>query len=77
MSRVVSYLVRFVVMLFGYGVACLAASAFLAILMLGAFGFSAEEVRWMGDATLLVTVPLRSTLPLTEDSRIDASGISV
>ena len=58
MNRVVSYLVRFVVMLIGYGVACLAASAFLAILMLGAFGFSAEEVRWMGDATLLVTVPL-------------------
>lgn len=43
MNRVFAYLVRFAVILAGYAVASLAASAFLNVLMLGAFGFIGGE----------------------------------
>lgn len=42
MSRLVAYLIRFAVILAGYVVASLAASAFLNILFLGYFGYAPE-----------------------------------
>ncbi|RRI02708.1 hypothetical protein EH240_12025 [Mesorhizobium tamadayense] len=42
MRRIIAYLVRFAVILIGYAVASLAASAFLNVLFLGYFGYALE-----------------------------------
>ncbi|MBR2690695.1 MAG: hypothetical protein IKE42_22810 [Aquamicrobium sp.] len=58
MNRFAAYFIRCLVILFGYAVAVLAASAFINVLFLGAIGFSAEETRWLANGPLVVTVPL-------------------
>lgn len=58
MNRFVAYFIRCLVILLGYAVAVLAASAFINVLFLGAIGFSAEETRWMASGPLVVTIPL-------------------
>lgn len=58
MNRFAAYFIRCLVILFGYAVAILAASAFINVLFLGALGFSAEETRWMASGPLVVTIPL-------------------
>ena len=58
MNRFAAYFIRCLVILFGYAVAVLAASAFINVLFLGAIGFSAEETRWLASGPLVVTVPL-------------------
>ncbi|HEV2506606.1 MAG TPA: hypothetical protein VGV39_26265 [Mesorhizobium sp.] len=58
MNRFAAYFIRCLVILFGYAVAVLAASAFINVLFLGAIGFSAEETRWLASGPLVVTIPL-------------------
>ena len=56
MSRVLTYLGRCIIIIIGYAVASLAASAFLNILTLGALGWSADETPIvMG--SLVVSIP--------------------
>ena len=43
MSRVFAYLIRFAVILFGYVVASLAASAFLNVLFLASLGYAPDQ----------------------------------
>jgi hypothetical protein len=56
-SRVVAYLVRFAVILFGYVVASLAASAFLNILFLASLGTMPQHGEPMAAASLYVSIP--------------------
>ena len=55
MSRFIAYLVRFAVILFGYVVASLAASAFLNILFLASLGYSPEHAQ--PTASLYFSIP--------------------
>jgi len=57
MNRVISYLIRFVVIIAGYVVASLAASAFLNIVFLGSAGFTAEEVPMVATGSLIFSIP--------------------
>ncbi|MBZ9675298.1 hypothetical protein [Mesorhizobium sp. ES1-1] len=57
MSRVFAYLIRFAVILFGYLVASLAASAFLNILFLASLGYSPQHDQPMA-ASLYVSIPV-------------------
>ena len=57
MTRVVAYLIRFAVILFGYVVAALAASAFLNILFLASLGYIPQHDQPMA-ASLYVSSPL-------------------
>lgn len=58
MSRFAAYFFRCLVILFGYAIAALAASAFINVLFLGSAGFTAEETRLMANGPLVVTIPL-------------------
>lgn len=57
MTRVVGYLVRFTVILFGYAVASLAASAFLNILFLASLGYAPEHAHPTATASLYFSIP--------------------
>ena len=57
MSRVIAYLVRFAVILFGYVVASLAASAFLNILVLGSLGLTPDQAHPTAAASLYFSIP--------------------
>jgi hypothetical protein len=56
-NRLLAYLVRFAVILIGYVVASLAASAFLNILFLAAIGYTPEHAQPAATASLLFSVP--------------------
>ena len=58
MSRVVAYLLRFAVIIAGYAFAALAASAFLNLISIGAFDWTAEEAPWVIAGSVLVSIPL-------------------
>jgi hypothetical protein len=57
MGRVFAYLFRFVVILLGYAVASLAASAFLNVVMLAWFGLAPEETRDVATGSFVFTIP--------------------
>jgi hypothetical protein len=59
MSRVLDYILRFAVILVGYAVATLAASAFVHLLFLGAAGFQPDE------SSAYVVGPLLFSIPFT------------
>jgi carbon starvation protein CstA len=56
-SRVIAYLVRFAVILFGYIVASLAASAFLNVLFLASLGYAPEHAHPTATASLYFSIP--------------------
>ncbi|TIO06579.1 hypothetical protein [Mesorhizobium sp.] len=57
MNRLVAYLIRFAVILIGYGVASLAASAFLNIMFLASLGYTPEHAHPTATASLYFSVP--------------------
>ncbi|WP_027059359.1 hypothetical protein [Mesorhizobium loti] len=57
MNRLVAYLVRFAIILFGYAVASLAASAFLNILFLASLGFTPQDAQPVATASLYFSIP--------------------
>lgn len=57
MNRLVAYLIRFAVILIGYGVASLAASAFLNIMFLASLGLMTDETQPAAQASLWFSVP--------------------
>ncbi len=57
MTRVVAYFVRCAVILFGYVVASLAASAFLNILFLASLGYAPEQTHPTATASLYFSIP--------------------
>ncbi|MBN9257375.1 MULTISPECIES: hypothetical protein [unclassified Mesorhizobium] len=57
MNRLVAYIVRFAVILFGYVVASLAASAFLNILFLGALGYAPGHLEPAAVTSLYFSIP--------------------
>ena len=57
MTRFIAYLVRFAVILFGYIVASLAASAFLNILFLASLGYAPEHAHPTATASLYFSIP--------------------
>ncbi|MER8976894.1 hypothetical protein NKH84_13020 [Mesorhizobium sp. M0902] len=57
MNRLVAYLIRFAVILVGYGVASLAASAFLNIMFLASLGLMTDETQPVAQASLWFSVP--------------------
>ncbi|RWC30073.1 MAG: hypothetical protein EOS70_22540 [Mesorhizobium sp.] len=57
MNRFVAYLIRFAVILIGYVVAALAASAFLNIMFLASLGLMTDETQPAAQASLWVSVP--------------------
>ncbi|UVK56104.1 hypothetical protein DBIPINDM_002685 [Mesorhizobium sp. AR02] len=57
MGRFVSYLVRFAIILFGYAVASLAASAFLNILFLASLGYTPDHTHPTATASLYFSIP--------------------
>lgn len=57
MTRFVSYLVRFAMILFGYAVASLAASAFLNILFLASLGYTPDHTHPTATASLYFSIP--------------------
>ncbi|QND67872.1 hypothetical protein HB777_30630 [Mesorhizobium loti] len=57
MTRLIGYLVRFAVILFGYAVAALAASAFLNILFLASLGYTPEQAHPTATASLYFSIP--------------------
>jgi hypothetical protein len=56
-SRFVAYLIRFAVILFGYVIASLAASAFLNILFLASLGYTPEHAHPTATASLYFSIP--------------------
>ncbi|TIM82593.1 hypothetical protein [Mesorhizobium sp.] len=57
MNRLVAYLIRFAVILIGYVVAALAASAFLNIMFLASLGLMTDETQPAAQASLWFSVP--------------------
>ena len=57
MNRVLAYLVRFAVIIGGYAVAALAASAFLNVVMLAWFGLAPEETRMVATGSFVFSIP--------------------
>ncbi|RVA04468.1 hypothetical protein EN939_29300, partial [Mesorhizobium sp. M7A.F.Ca.CA.002.05.1.1] len=57
MTRLVGYLIRFTVILFGYAIASLAASAFLNILFLASLGYAPEQAQPAVTASLYFSIP--------------------
>ncbi|MEI9429933.1 hypothetical protein [Mesorhizobium sp. Cs1299R1N3] len=57
MNRLVAYIVRFAVILFGYAVASLAASAFLNILFLASLGYAPAQADPAATASLYFSIP--------------------
>jgi len=56
-SRLVAYLIRFAVILIGYVVASLAASAFLNIMVLASLGYAPEHAHPTATASLYFSIP--------------------
>lgn len=57
MTRLVAYLIRFAVILIGYVVASLAASAFLNIMVLASLGYAPEHAHPTATASLYFSIP--------------------
>ena len=57
MNRVLAYLFRFIVIILGYAVAALAASAFLNVVTLAWFGFTPEETRMVATGSFVFSIP--------------------
>ena len=57
MNRLVAYLIRFTVILIGYVVASLAASAFLNIMVLASLGYAPEHAHPTATASLYFSIP--------------------
>ncbi|TGV09190.1 hypothetical protein EN816_30980 [Mesorhizobium sp. M8A.F.Ca.ET.173.01.1.1] len=57
MTRLVAYIVRFAIILFGYAVASLAASAFLNILFLASLGYAPAQAHPAATASLYFSIP--------------------
>ena len=57
MNRVVSYLIRFAVIIGGYAVSALAASAFLNIVTLASLGFTADEAPAAAMGSIVFSIP--------------------
>lgn len=57
MSRLFAYILRFAVILFGYVVASLAASAFLNVLFLASLGYAPEHAHPTATASLYFSIP--------------------
>ncbi|WP_292627591.1 hypothetical protein, partial [Mesorhizobium sp.] len=57
MNRLFAYLIRFAVILIGYGVASLAASAFLNIMFLASLGLMTEQTQPAAQASLWFSIP--------------------
>ncbi|MBZ9671371.1 hypothetical protein [Mesorhizobium sp. ES1-3] len=57
MNRLVAYIVRFAIILFGYAVASLAASAFLNILFLASLGYGPAQAHPAATASLYFSIP--------------------
>ncbi|MER8748221.1 hypothetical protein NKH57_02915 [Mesorhizobium sp. M1050] len=57
MTRLIGYLLRFAVILFGYAVASLAASAFLNVLFLASLGYTPEHAHPTATASLYFSIP--------------------
>lgn len=58
MTKVIVYLGRFAVVIVGYAVATLAASAFLHVLLLGSQGWVPDEIPPVLGKSLMVSIPL-------------------
>jgi MFS family permease len=56
-NRLVSYLIRFAVILIGYVVASLAASAFLNVIFLASVGYTPEHAQPAATASLVFSIP--------------------
>ncbi|WP_419695236.1 hypothetical protein ACN2CC_00480 [Mesorhizobium muleiense] len=57
MTRLVAYFIRFTIILIGYGVAALAASAFLNVMFLASLGYTPEHVQPAATASLYFSIP--------------------
>ncbi|TIP29836.1 MAG: hypothetical protein E5X67_04910 [Mesorhizobium sp.] len=57
MNRLVAYFIRFAIILIGYGVAALAASAFLNITFLASLGLMTDETQPAAQASLWFSIP--------------------
>ncbi|TPK59884.1 MULTISPECIES: hypothetical protein [unclassified Mesorhizobium] len=57
MTRLVAYIVRLAVILFGYAVAALAASAFLNVLFLASLGYTLAHAEPAATASLYFSIP--------------------
>ncbi|PDQ19499.1 hypothetical protein CN311_19115 [Mesorhizobium sanjuanii] len=57
MNRLGAYLIRFAIILIGYGVASLAASAFLNIMFLASLGLMTDETQPAAQASLWFSIP--------------------
>ncbi|TIM62507.1 MAG: hypothetical protein E5Y60_27140, partial [Mesorhizobium sp.] len=57
MTRLVAYFIRFAIILIGYGVAALAASAFLNVMFLASLGYTPEHVQPAATASLYFSIP--------------------
>ncbi len=57
MNRLVAYFIRFAIILIGYGVAALAASAFLNIMFLASLGYTPEHAQPAATASLYFSIP--------------------
>lgn len=57
MNRLVAYLIRFAIILIGYAVAALAASAFLNIMFLASLGYTPEHAQPAATASLYFSIP--------------------
>lgn len=57
MNRLAGYLVRFAVIILGYAVASLAASAFINIVFLATAGFRPEDAPWLTAGSLIFSIP--------------------
>ncbi len=57
MNRVVSYLIRFAVIIGGYVVSAMAASAFLNVVTLASLGFTADEAPAMAMGSIVFSIP--------------------
>lgn len=57
MNRVVSYLIRFAVIIAGYAVSALAASAFLNVVTLASLGFTADEAPAAALGSIVFSIP--------------------
>jgi hypothetical protein len=58
MTRVIAYFARFLIIVFGYALASLAASAFINVVFLGSQGFTAEESVMMAAGALAFSIPV-------------------
>lgn len=58
MNGLLTLILRLAIILIGYALAALAASAFLVLLIVGPLGWAPEEVPWVMTGSLLVTVPV-------------------